>query len=513
MEKSTGIIMDYQRKTLKFVIIIYCISTVLSGAVFTIMKLLGLYTEIKWIHIFVLLGIVATELLTFKIMYKSTVKDKDSWEKGFKRLKIIILFFTYLHYLYLNLMVPSKILWVSVFYFVIVGALFLDLKMIGISIGLSIISETIIFYLKPELLPDKQVLLRESLMIGVCTALILFGIFIFAWFASKLLKEVEVNERDLKEKNESITELFNNMSEFAGTLLNASETLTISVDDTSSSMQEIASVSQNVNDDSNEMLEKSNNNKEILQVLLEINETVSSKIDDTKESSSEAIKVSNKNEVSLKEALGIIEEIKNSIQTTFEATKILDEKSKQMDEILSIIGGIAEQTNLLALNASIEAARAGESGRGFAVVAEEVRKLAENSRNSLSDVGIIVDEFKGKTYEVEKLMTDNNEKIVVGNEILNGTVHNMNKMIDNLKISGVSINEVRNLMDTLLYETKEVVKFNSDVTERTENMINRFKIVTETVNQNAAMSEEIAASAEQLNTMAAEMNKLTQEQR
>jgi len=88
-----------------------------------------------------------------------------------------------------------------------------------------------------------------------------------------------------------------------------------------------------------------------------------------------------------------IAELSQEMSTGREKTESVNQKmaelsntATQIKEILTVIGDIAEQTNLLALNATIEAARAGEHGRGFAVVADEVRKLAERTQKSLSEV-------------------------------------------------------------------------------------------------------------------------------
>ena len=73
-------------------------------------------------------------------------------------------------------------------------------------------------------------------------------------------------------------------------------------------------------------------------------------------------------------------------------------------QIVDVITGIASQTNLLALNAAIEAARAGDQGRGFAVVAEEVRKLAEQSSMSASQISTLISNIQHETERAVGLM-------------------------------------------------------------------------------------------------------------
>ncbi|RCX17811.1 methyl-accepting chemotaxis protein [Fontibacillus phaseoli] len=95
----------------------------------------------------------------------------------------------------------------------------------------------------------------------------------------------------------------------------------------------------------------------------------------------------------VRQTLQQINSISLSVQETDRTIQRLDEKSREIEEILGLIREISAQTNLLALNASIEAARAGDQGRGFAIVASEVRKLAEQSETSSHRISEVIREI------------------------------------------------------------------------------------------------------------------------
>ncbi|MCH1625373.1 methyl-accepting chemotaxis protein [Ferdinandcohnia quinoae] len=203
-------------------------------------------------------------------------------------------------------------------------------------------------------------------------------------------------------------------------------------------------------------------------------------------------------------------EIEAQAILTGEIIRKLDEKSKEISHILSLITSVAKQTNLLALNAAIEAARAGENGKGFQVVANEVRKLSEQTGSAVSDIYSIVsniqDEISGAVINAKKSETTAQHGYLIVQEA-GVTFKNISDSITDVSTQLETISNSVRMMDSHMNKVVKSLEESVSISETTSERTLNIAAVTE--QQNASM-EEIAAATNILAKMSEELESETE---
>ena len=166
------------------------------------------------------------------------------------------------------------------------------------------------------------------------------------------------------------------------------------------------------------------------------------------------------------------------VNQVVETMSSINESARKIADIIGVIDGIAFQTNILALNAAVEAARAGEQGRGFAVVAGEVRNLAQRSAAAAK--------------EIKTLISDSVDKVNNGNALVAQAGKTMSEIV-------TSIKRVTDIM-------AEIAAASAEQSTGIEEISGAVSQMDEMTQQNAALVEEAAASAESLLDQASEMS-------
>ena len=176
-----------------------------------------------------------------------------------------------------------------------------------------------------------------------------------------------------------------------------------------------------------------------------------------------SLDVVNLGRTTMDHSIGITQNVVDSIHRSSEMIGALAASVERIGGVTNVIKEIAEQTNLLALNAAIEAARAGEQGRGFAVVADEVRKLAERTGNSTTDIARMLTEVSSSTEHVVNSMRKTESEIDQSRSYLEQTSCSFNEIKQ-------GSSQVAQMASSIALATKEQASANQDVANNMEQM-------------------------------------------
>lgn len=218
-----------------------------------------------------------------------------------------------------------------------------------------------------------------------------------------------------------------------------------------------------------------------------------------------ATKMTQQGAISIHNVLSQMNAIHTSTEETSALIRSLDERSKQITDIVSLITAISEQTNLLALNAAIEAARAGEHGRGFAVVAEEVRKLAEESRKSAEQVIEMTSLIQQGTIQAVGAM-ENGNMLVQEGLTYTGQAEQafaaIEAAIDNVNHQ---VREVNESVEEIRDFSRQVAAGIEEVTSISDQVLQLSQESSTASEEQLATSEEITSSVQNLAALADDM--------
>ncbi|MBP2631460.1 MAG: methyl-accepting chemotaxis sensory transducer [Firmicutes bacterium] len=305
--------------------------------------------------------------------------------------------------------------------------------------------------------------------------------------------------------NRNIRALIKQMANTSEQLASSSEQLTASAEQSAQASNQVAGSVTEVASGAEKQLNLANSANDI---VAQMSKGISQVAENTMvvSNSAEQTAVSaNDGEKAVEKAVRQMQVIEQKTNATAGVIGELEEKSKQIGQIVEVIASIAAQTNLLALNAAIEAARAGEAGRGFAVVAEEVRKLAEQSEGAAKQITDLINQVQDKTDSAVSFMQESKKEVDTGAEVVNIAGQSFGEILNMIRQISDQIHEISAASEQITSGTQDVVSAVENINNESKKAAEQTQTISAATEEQSASMEEIAASSQHLSKMAEEL--------
>ena len=262
--------------------------------------------------------------------------------------------------------------------------------------------------------------------------------------------------------------------------------------DVQSSANEILIASEEMSSGAIQQDQEITNTSSAVEQLTVSMKQVSNNAEASAEAARRALDAAEQGNRSVHDTLEGMQRIRSSVQATAKRIKALGDRSLEISEIVNVINDITEQTNLLALNAAIEAARAGEAGRGFAVVADEVRKLAEHSRNATKDIAALIKAIQAETNDAVVVMEEGTKEVEIGA-----------KLADQ---AGKALEAISTVVRQSAELVQEISLASKQQVRGTEGVANAMQIISNITRQTSQGARQTSRTVEQLVHMSEQLN-------